>query len=120
MYALLGAACAGCEGEGGRNRSQTRTLVCRGPACPTALTACAWRPAGAGEFGKLGINSSTDSPIPVAVKAPAGVTAWAQVTASYAHSCGVASNGSLWCWGACPAKGCGRRCGASLDLRRGW
>ena len=74
------------------------------PANPGALIVCVWLHAGINENGQLGINSTASTAWPTAVLVPAGVIAWAQVSAGLSHTCGLASlasNASLWCWGAC-------------------
>lgn len=52
---------------------------------------------GQGENGQLGIDSDTnydDLPLPVAEEGP-----WAIVRAGREVTCGIKSDGSLWCWG---------------------
>ena len=66
-------------------------------AAPTSGRAAAW---GLNNFGQLGINSTTDSSVPVPVDT-AGVLAGKTVTAISAgafHSCAVAE-GRAYCWG---------------------
>ena len=63
------------------------------------------RCAGAGHNGRLGINSTTGSLIPAAVRAPAGVTSWVQVSLGYDHTCALDATGSAWCWGAYSREG---------------
>ena len=93
----LGATAASRAGSRGRACSQ----VASAPACVDPLNACAWLRAGRGLDGRLGRNSEDDSAVPVAVRAPAGVTAWAQLSAGYGHTCGLSNaTMSLWCWGA--------------------
>ena len=101
------------RGPGGCGSGGTRLLgplpdgiACRIGTGMPGSTACAWMRAGKGGSGQLGVNSATDSPVPVAVRTPAGVTAWAQVSAGYWHTCGRANaTMSLWCWGASLAEG---------------
>ncbi len=53
---------------------------------------------GAGESGRLGIGSS-----PVSQLVPAGVgedNDWEQVDVYGTHSCGIRTDGTLWCWGS--------------------
>ncbi len=49
--------------------------------------------------GQLGNNSQTDSPIPVAVSLPFGVTGFTSLTAED-HTCALTSAGDAYCWGA--------------------
>jgi alpha-tubulin suppressor-like RCC1 family protein len=54
-------------------------------------------------FGKLGDNqNTTDRTRPVKVHtdvSSAGWSDWIAVTAAAKHTCGIRSNGTLWCWG---------------------
>jgi alpha-tubulin suppressor-like RCC1 family protein len=57
---------------------------------------------GANHDGQLGNNGApVDSPVPVAVDAPAGVTGgWSQITAGDRHTCAIAeTSGAAYCWG---------------------
>ncbi|TVQ87753.1 MAG: hypothetical protein EA397_17835 [Deltaproteobacteria bacterium] len=57
---------------------------------------------GEGEYGRLGNNSTTSSPVPVQVLAAdggAGWSDWTTVSAGGFHTCGRRTNGTLWCWG---------------------
>ena len=76
--------------------------------------------AGNGDLGQLGINAYGSARIPVAVIAPAGVTAWKQVSSGWSHTCGLASNGLLWCWGACPVEGLWRSSALSVSWEHAW
>ena len=49
-------------------------------------------------YGQIGIGATTNVARPQQVTNPAG-TGWASVTAGLFHTCGTASDGSLWCWG---------------------
>jgi alpha-tubulin suppressor-like RCC1 family protein len=49
--------------------------------------------------GQLGNASTTDSPVPVAVTLPAGVSGFVKVTAGGSHSCALAATGAAYCWG---------------------
>ncbi len=53
---------------------------------------------GTNTFGQLGDGSTTDSPIPVAVVAPFGVT-FAQVRAGASFTCARSTMGVAFCWG---------------------
>ena len=51
---------------------------------------------GLNDVGELGNNSTTDSPVPVAVNGLSGVT---QISMGAYHACAIATSGSAWCWG---------------------
>ena len=53
---------------------------------------------GYGGSGQLGNNSTTNSRIPVAVQMPAGVS-FQSITAGYAHTCALTTEGKAYCWG---------------------
>jgi hypothetical protein len=52
-------------------------------------------------FGQLGTGGTLNALAPIATVIPYTVTAWAQVSAGYYQTCGIASTGSAMCWGAC-------------------
>jgi alpha-tubulin suppressor-like RCC1 family protein len=58
-------------------------------------TAYAW---GYNGMGQLGNNTTANSPVPVAVSAPAGVL-FTQVSAGELHSLALAADGTLYAWG---------------------
>jgi len=51
---------------------------------------------GEGENGRLGNGSSADQPSPVQVTDPGP---WAEIDAGYDHTCGMKTDGSVYCWG---------------------
>ncbi len=53
---------------------------------------------GAKDYGDLGDGTGDSSWIPIAVKAPAGVS-FASVSAGTMHSCGLTPAGAAYCWG---------------------
>lgn len=53
---------------------------------------------GQNAYGQLGNNSTTDSSVPVLVQAPPGVR-FTEVSAGYAHSVAVGSDGNTYAWG---------------------
>ena len=57
-------------------------------------TAWAW---GGNTNGRLGDNTTTARSSPVSVVG--GFTDWVQVSAGFAHSMGIRSNGTAWAWG---------------------
>lgn len=57
--------------------------------------AVAW---GANRFGQLGDGSNTGSKVPVNVTMPPGVS-FSQVSAGYAFTLALATDGSVWAWG---------------------
>lgn len=57
-------------------------------------TAWAW---GAGNYGRLGDNCTTNRSSPVSVIG--GFTNWCQVSAGYRHSLAVRQSGTAWAWG---------------------
>ena len=70
-----------------------------GYSCGLAATggsAYCW---GSHSAGELGDNSGADQLSPVLVQAPAGVT-FTTLTTGFFHSCGLATNGVVYCWGA--------------------
>src|SRR5207245_4506213 len=70
-----------------------------GYSCGLAATggsAYCW---GSHSAGELGDNSGADQFSPVLVQAPAGVT-FTTLTTGFFHSCGLATNGVVYCWGA--------------------
>lgn len=82
---------------------KTLTQLAAGNAHVCALdstgTAYCW---GSNGNGQLGINSTTKSPVPVAVTTGgvlSGVTL-TQLAAGYGHTCAVSSTGAAYCWGA--------------------
>ena len=52
-------------------------------------------------YGQLGNNDlGVDSPVPVAVEVPGGVTGWSRITAGRRHACAIAETSSAaYCWG---------------------
>jgi alpha-tubulin suppressor-like RCC1 family protein len=54
---------------------------------------------GANRVGTLGNRTSNPSAVPVSVAAPANVSFTALATGPH-HSCALASNGSVYCWGS--------------------
>ena len=95
-------------------------------ATPTAVTTSEgnWTMVSAGDYHSCGItNNGTGycwgygiSPsrlgngqsgffnTPSAVTFPAGVTAWAEISAGYDYSCGRGTTGGLYCWGGSVGK----------------
>ncbi len=53
---------------------------------------------GSGRFGRLGNGGTTDSPIPVPVTLPNGVT-FTAISANTSHTCALDTTGVAWCWG---------------------
>ena len=53
---------------------------------------------GENAFGELGLDEATWVPTPAEVNAPQGLT-WKHVVSGEAHSCAIASDGTLHCWG---------------------
>jgi len=53
---------------------------------------------GANDVGQLGDGSTVDRPQPVKAATPAGKT-YIQVTASENHTCAIAVDKTVWCWG---------------------
>jgi alpha-tubulin suppressor-like RCC1 family protein len=50
---------------------------------------------GANTDGRLGDGSTTQRTSPVHV----GTDTWKAASAGGSHTCGIRSNGTLWCWG---------------------
>ena len=50
-------------------------------------------------YGQLGNNSTVNSPAPVVVSMPGGVTGFARIAAGDDHTCALTSAGAAWCWG---------------------
>ena len=61
----------------------------------TGSAAVAW---GANRFGQLGNGSAAGSNVPVNVSMPTGVS-FSQVSAGYAFTLALATDGSVWAWG---------------------
>jgi alpha-tubulin suppressor-like RCC1 family protein len=49
--------------------------------------------------GQLGNSSPGNSPAPVAVSLPAGVSGFVKITAGGSHSCALTATGEAYCWG---------------------
>ena len=56
--------------------------------------------AGKNSNGQLGSGTWTDALVPSPVMAPPGVASWASVSAGVYHTCAIATNGSLYSFGA--------------------
>ena len=54
---------------------------------------------GDNRFGQLGATGIANSLVPVAVPMPAGVTAFASISAGDYHTCAVTPAGKVHCWG---------------------
>lgn len=54
---------------------------------------------GLGFFGSLGTGSTSDSPVPVAVSLPGGVSGFAGIRSGGYHTCGLTTTGDAYCWG---------------------
>jgi alpha-tubulin suppressor-like RCC1 family protein len=67
-------------------------------ASPGASTGVAWA-WGDNTDGKLGNNSTTNSPVPVAVQMPSGVT-FAVISAGGNHNLALDPSGHAWAWGS--------------------
>ncbi len=55
-----------------------------------------WGSNGQGQLGQGDSGWGTERTMPARV---GSVTDWQQVSAGYSHTCGVRTDGSLWCWG---------------------
>ena len=68
-------------------------------ALDTSGAAYCW---GANGNGQLGINSTTRSPVPVAVTTTGVLSGkkLTQITGGYGHTCALDSTGAAYCWGA--------------------
>jgi alpha-tubulin suppressor-like RCC1 family protein len=60
-------------------------------------TAWAWGYNGSGNFGSLGDGTTINRSSPVSVVG--GFTDWCQLSAGFAHSVGLRTNGTAWAWG---------------------
>lgn len=54
---------------------------------------------GGNEYGQIGDNTTTDRTTPTNVSMPAGLGV-SSISAGRVHTCAIATNGSVWCWGA--------------------
>ncbi len=54
---------------------------------------------GRNELGQIGDNTTTDRTTPTNVSMPTGLGV-ASISAGRDHTCAIATNGSVWCWGA--------------------
>ena len=68
-----------------------------GHACAIRTNGTLWC-WGYNDNGELGIGNHTNQDRPRQVTTPAA-GGWASVTAGYAHTCAIATNRTLWCWG---------------------
>ena len=64
--------------------------------CAIALDGSLWC-WGSNSAGQLGTGSALGNGIPVVVRS--SVATWSMVASGNSHTCAVASDGSLWCWG---------------------
>ncbi len=80
-------------------------------------TAWCWGGNGSGRLG-IGVDYfwMNTSPVPVQVGASAD---WVQISAGTAHTCGLRSNGTAWCWGynGTGVLGTGNRLGSLVPLQ---
>ena len=103
------------DGDGQRDRSVPGAVTMPSGVTFVTITAgfdhtCALDASGGawcwgdGSSGQLGDGGSADAPVPVAVTMPDGVT-FVSIDAGNAHTCAVASDGAVWCWGLGPQGG---------------
>lgn len=59
-------------------------------------TLYAW---GRNDFGQLGINSTVDSPVPVAVDTSTGLTGVTAISVGDGHALAMKTDGTVWTWG---------------------
>ena len=77
-------------GSGRRRMGRTNVATCKN-GVPHA---------GYHSYGRLGISGVlANVRVPTTVTAPSGVSSWASVSAGGAHTCAIAANGSLYCFG---------------------
>jgi alpha-tubulin suppressor-like RCC1 family protein len=56
---------------------------------------------GGNNYGQLGTDNTTDSftPVQLTNSGPASGKTWVDISAGYAHSCGLTGDGTAYCWG---------------------
>ena len=54
---------------------------------------------GRNDYGQLGIGSTTDQSSPTEITLPSGVTTFTQFGLGYDHTCGLADDNKIYCWG---------------------
>lgn len=114
LLACWGANNAGQIANGTTDTAYTATAITPANAWSAysvgAQHACAIRSAagsdnhtlycwGDNSYGQLGVGSATQATSGQLVTGTGVPTAWQQVSAGDVHTCAIASDGGLWCWG---------------------
>ena len=109
-----GSAEVGCPGGPPGTEVPAEVLLAFGDVCPPSATTarisaggyhtCALNAGGVascwglGEYGQLGTGATDSSVAPVTAAMPDGVV-FREVASGNAHTCAIADDGAVWCWG---------------------